>query len=280
MSGKYSVQARLPSGANTGGAVVDDADVDSGPAIRRLGVAVRAFTTTGGPETGLALRIVGSAAAAAGLTSLSANAQQQDDGTVVVLAVGVDEPALISRLLRQLRAAADRLNRHRPAARRITLRAGFDEGLAMVSDDRFVGEVVDTVVALCAGSLTARRGEAPAGVQAVHPPAAAPSASQTSSADGESAGRMPGPALGGSAPLGPAPRRAAIGDRLARTVVAVISPRLHDDLVDYGQRAPVDGTEDADGLAWVTRPECFRPVEVDRPDGPGQPAWLVNEPEG
>ncbi|WP_248817486.1 hypothetical protein [Frankia sp. AgB32] len=139
-----------------------------GPAIRRLAVAVRACggrPEPAGESTGLALALVEAALRAGELTSLHLTRQVEVDGTVLLFAVGVDEPGLIGRLVGFLRTATRRLNARRPADRAVRIRVAGDEGLAMLVAGRFVGEVVETARLLCAGTLdrpaTGERAAAP-----------------------------------------------------------------------------------------------------------------------
>ncbi|MCM3922919.1 hypothetical protein ND748_14770 [Frankia sp. AiPs1] len=129
------------------------------PVIRRLGVGVTRFIESGPANSGMPpagasvhATILDAALRRAGLDAVVLNRQVEDDGTVILLASGLDEPQTIADLLRLLRRYTTRTNRMRPAGGRIRLRVAFDEGLASLVEERFVGDVVDALRRLCTGA--------------------------------------------------------------------------------------------------------------------------------
>ncbi|WP_261554071.1 hypothetical protein [Frankia tisae] len=207
-----------------------------GPAIRRLGLAVRRVgdgamvrgRVSSEIERGaVVLGLLEAAMRAAGLTALHISRQVEPDGAVVLLAVGMDEPGMIGRLAHFLRIATRRLNIRRPPQHRIMVRIAVDEGLAMLAGERFVGEVVDSVRRLCGGAVQPR----------------------------PRAGDAPGPNPDGD-------------------VEVLVSPRIYHDLRVHDRwRAAGPRRADPDGRDLRIHADRFRPVRVLLHDGRTVAAW-------
>ena len=122
------------------------------PVIRRLGIAVTRIADVADGRVAVHATILDAALRRAGLAAVVLNRQVEDDGTVILLSSGLDEPRTIADLLRFLGQYTARTNRVRPGAAPVRLRVAFDEGLASLVGDRFDGEVVDTLRRLCGGA--------------------------------------------------------------------------------------------------------------------------------
>jgi hypothetical protein len=167
-------------------------DADVSPAIRRLGVAIGRWSGDASPTAArgavadgrgkaaanghmnvgepLITEIADTALCDAGLTAVAVSQQVEADGTIIYLASGVDEPRMIADLIRHIGAYTARANMTRPPGDRIRVRIAFDQGLAMLTGGRFVGDVIDTLDALCTGRLRPPgAGEGADGVVVVSP---------------------------------------------------------------------------------------------------------------
>jgi len=258
-----------------------------GPSIRRLGVAIRVRDACPRDAREVVGALVEGALRASEVSASQVTQQIEDDGTVLLLAVGVDEPDLVRSLVRYLRDATGRQGARGPGGGPVRLRLAIDQGLAMLFDGRYVGEVVETSRRLCAATVLPRLPPLPSPRLSPVTDDARPGTVTVDGAD-------PGDVEAGDA-------ADAGGD--AGGVEVLVSPRVRSDLSAHERwrswtrtrlwSLPEAGTADLAGAAPAGRRPAgpvswsdprrtgawrdaadFRPVRVALPDGRIVDAWV------
>jgi hypothetical protein len=83
------------------------------------------------------------------LEQASVNPQREEDGKIMLLPSGIDEPRVVAELVQALYAEISRANSDRGPRSRRRLRVAFHEGLTMLRGERFIGDAVATARMLC-----------------------------------------------------------------------------------------------------------------------------------